>query len=87
MSRSILLRVIFLLLLAGLWYGGFLAVAAILTLVYSFRYTAYELIVLGWVIDMQFSTGGWPVYMLVAATLFLVVEWIKPRLLAYTVEQ
>ncbi|MFN3187921.1 MAG: hypothetical protein ACK42D_00020 [Candidatus Paceibacteria bacterium] len=84
MNFLILLRMALFILIAGLWYGGFWLVAGAVTLLYYFKYIGYEIIIIGWFLDMQFMTGIVPWYTIAFAVVFLVVEWCKSRLLAYT---
>jgi len=84
MYKNIILRIFLGLLVAGFWYSGWVVLASIVTVLYAFRYTAYELVVLGWCLDVQFMTGSVPYYTIVSAGFFVCVEWLKPRLLAYT---
>lgn len=81
---TISIRIALFLLTAGLWYIGWWPIAGIVTLVYLFRYLAYEIVILGLILDIQFMTGLVPWYSLMFAVAFIVVEWCKPRLLAYT---
>jgi hypothetical protein len=48
---------------------------------YVVYYTAFELILIGLLIDIRFSPTIVPLYTIGFTILFLVVEWIKPRLL------
>ncbi len=84
MSYSILLRILFFILLAGFWYAGWWHVGGIVTIGYFFRYLGYEVILLGWLLDIQFMTGLVPWYTIAFALTFIAVEWLKPHLLAYT---
>lgn len=84
MSTALSYRIFFYLLMAGLWYGGLWLLAVIATSWYLYRYTAYELIVLGWCLDVQFMTGIIPWYTVGAALAFVFIEGLKPRLLSFT---
>ena len=84
MNFLILLRAILFIVIAGLWYGGFWWLAGPLTSVYFFRYVGYEVILIGWLLDVHFMTGLIPWYTSIFAVVFFVVEWCKSHLLAYT---
>jgi len=84
MNILVIFRIIFFVTLAGVWYGGFWLLGGVLTLVYFFRYLGYELVVLGLFLDIHFMTGFVPWYTIAFAGTFIVIEWSKPRLLAYT---
>ncbi|MFM2381848.1 MAG: hypothetical protein RLZZ76_615 [Candidatus Parcubacteria bacterium] len=61
-----------------------LPVSLVLVCCYSFYFTAYELIIFGLCIDVFYGNmGGVPYYLLVATSIFVLVEWMKPRLLMY----
>jgi len=83
MSRTIVFRILFFMLIVGAWYSGFLIVAGLATLGYLFRYVGYEVMLLGWCLDVQFMTGVVPWYTMAFALTFIIVEWFKLRLLAY----
>jgi hypothetical protein len=85
MTTSIFWRSVWFIIVAGLWYSGFWFIAGVATIAYSFWYTGYELIVLAGMIDVQYMTGIWPWYTVGAVGLFCVVEWVKPRLMAYSI--
>jgi len=84
MKYKTLERIIFFMGVAGLWYSGIWVLAGLVTVLYFFRYTAYEVVFMGWCLDIQFMTGDVPWYTLAFAGLFLCIEWLKPHLVAYT---
>lgn len=52
---------------------------------YAFRYTAYELIALGFMVDWYFGgVSVVPLYGLLSLMLVIVMEWLKPALMVYT---
>lgn len=84
MISSLFIRIGLLLLTAGLWYMGLWPIAIVLTLLYFIRYLAYEMIILGLIIDIHFMTGIIPWYTILFCVIFLLSECLKPRLLAYS---
>jgi hypothetical protein len=84
MNYSFVIRILLFILLVGAWYGGFWLLAGVATVGYLFRYVGYEVILLGWCLDIQFMTGAIPWYVSIFALMFIIVEWLKLRLLAYT---
>lgn len=53
-------------------------------IVYAFRYTAYELIILGFLLDALFGFSGAAFgYTLMAAVIFFAAEFLKPFLAFY----
>lgn len=71
------------LLLCSIVYAP-LVVTVVLACCYSLYFTAYELIVLGVLVDAFYSgTGGMPYYLVGGVSIFIFSEWIKPRLLMY----
>lgn len=83
MKLTLVVRVGLFLTLAGLWYLGLWYVAGVVLVGYMFRYTAYEVVILGGFIDMQWMTGNTPWYLLFFVLVFLIIEWLKPQLMAY----
>lgn len=84
MNYSIITRFIFFLIIAGLWYIGLWHIAGLTTFIYLFLYIGYEILFLGLLIDAQFMTGMVPLYTLTFIFMFILAEWLKPSLLAYT---
>jgi len=81
------LRALLFLIITVLWYVGLWWVSLPLCLWYTYRYTAYELIVLGVCIDIQFQVyTSWPYYSIFGTTLVIIVEWLRPHLAVYTTE-
>jgi len=83
MTKTFFWRTIFFLTLAGLWYSGWGVIAGILTIVYAFWYTSYELVVLAGMIDIHFMLGVFPWYTIGSTALFCFAEWSKPFIMAY----
>ena len=64
-------RFLLLFILMGSWYYGAWLVALPLTLWYTYRYPAYELVVVGVLLDIQFYTGDFIPYYGISAVLFV----------------
>jgi hypothetical protein len=63
------------------WYFSFWWCAIPLSIWYAYQFRAYELVVLGLLIDIEFSVNfDLPLYTLGFLVLFIIMEWIKPRL-------
>lgn len=61
-----------------------LFVTIIFACAYALYFRAYELIILGLLIDGFYGFQfGVPYYLIGSVCLFLVAEWVKPRLLMY----
>lgn len=84
MNYLLLFRILLFILMTGFWYAGWWQVGGVVTLIYLFRYLGYEVVLLGLFLDIQFMTGVVPWYTIAFAAIFVLVEWCKPRLLAYT---
>jgi len=67
-----ILRATLCLLLMGSWYYGAWLVAVPLTLWYAFRYPAYELGVIGALLDIQFYTGDFIPYYFIGSVVLVV---------------
>ncbi len=68
-----------------LWYVGLFWFSLPICLWYVYRYTAYELLVLGVCIDIQFQSYiSVPFYTTVSLILVLLFEWLRPHLSGYT---
>lgn len=82
---SIILRIsLFFMLTIGLVVGWWFVWIPLLAL-YLYRYTAYELLFLGWFIDLGFGPQAFPpLYLTLFAALLCATEWLKPQLLVYT---
>lgn len=79
------LRGIFFFTIVILWYVGGFWISLPLCIWYSYRYTAYELVVLGVCIDVQFQSYiSWPLYTTVSLSLVVALEWLRPHLVLYT---
>ena len=65
---------------------GPLPIAVVCALAYAFRYTAYELLALAFVLDgfygVQFAFSI-PFYTLGALVALVIVEWLKPLISVY----
>lgn len=80
-----LVRLIFFVALSYTVVMGWWFVWCPLVVWYVYRYTAYELLLLGLFIDYGFGIlYTWPWYLTGFAIMLVIVEWIKPRLLVYT---
>lgn len=72
-----------LLLFLGLLVLSFLLpvwLALLLMAIYAFRYTAYEVLVLGALLDLESGLSFPILYTALSALLLLVVETVKPRI-------
>lgn len=80
LTRGFVFIAVVYLLIMGWWY-----IWVPLMVWYLYRYTAYELLLLGWFIDYGFGTAStWPWYLTFFALALVVAEWLKPRLVVYT---
>lgn len=84
MNYLLLLRIILFFAVSGTWYAGLWLIAGVLTVVYVFRYDGYEIVFLGLLLDIQFMTGMIPWYTFAFTGAFIIAQWCKLRLLAYT---
>jgi hypothetical protein len=55
-------------------------VFVVLLIVYMYRYTAYELIVIAACIDAFFGWSVVPYYLVGTTVAIVLMEWVKPRL-------
>lgn len=79
--RGLLFIVLLIVGFVGPWWLLFLCAG-----LYAFRYAAYELLLLGFLLDMSYGAGSeaYPVYYtLGAAALIALAAFIKPRLTFY----
>lgn len=68
------------LILSGMWYFGILFLAVPATLLYVYHYRAYELPLLGILLDIQFLVATIPWYAIVFSVFFVASELLKPLL-------
>ncbi len=90
LSRGVV-RVSIFLIIMTCWYFAFWWGAIPATLFYLWRYTAYEMVFLGILIDMQFMPGTiFPYYTLVFTVSVilsvLVKPYVRPRTFTYEIE-
>lgn len=83
MNYKILLRLGWFVSLAGVWYSDFWLVGSLLTAFYLFRYSGYEIVLLGLALDIQFMTGSIPWYTIFFFIGLSISQVTKPYLLAY----
>lgn len=86
-TRQFLIRTGSFIVLTLVWYFDVLWLAILGTLWYSYYYRAYELIVLGVLIDVQYRSGvSIPYYTLGFTLLCVAAEWLKPKLRRTTID-
>ena len=80
-SSALLIRLCTFFTLTIVWYFGFFWVAVPLSIWYCYSFRAYELVLLGFLIDAYFiTTLTIPLYTTSFLALFLAIEFLKPRL-------
>jgi hypothetical protein len=80
-TTQFFIRSLFFLTIMSSWYFGLGWLGLLLSLWYLYHYRAYELILLGLFLDIQFSVmPHLPVYTPLFLGLFLLSVWIKPKL-------
>jgi len=85
MSNIMLLRLITLILITNLVFWGFVWWTIPIIIFYCYRYTGYELIVFGILLDAYFvQLNIFPLYSLIFAGIFATIYWIKPLFMVYT---
>lgn len=81
MIKYLLVRFFTYLAITIFWYFSFWWCAVPLTIWFAYQFRAYELIILGLLIDIEFSVIiDKPWYTLSFLGLFIIMEWLKPRL-------
>ena len=82
--KSLLRPTLFILILTAWYFGLFLGSIPFL-IFYSYKYNPYELVLIGFLIDIQFTTFGQvPFYSLFSIFWLGVTIWLKPQLSVYT---
>jgi len=78
--QTYMIRIILLLGVMNAWYFGAWFLGIPLTLWYLFHYPAYELCVVGALLDIQFYTGDYiPFYCMSAVVLVILFQMLVPR--------
>lgn len=80
-TSFVLIRTVSFLTLSIMWYFGSMIIAIPLTIWYFYNFRAYELVILGVLIDAYFLSGlSVPNYTLGFLGAFICIELLKPRL-------
>lgn len=80
-TRSVFIRMVTFLTLNIVWYFGSMIIAVPLTVWYLYNFRAYEIVLLGVLIDAYFlSSLGIPYYTISFLGAFVCIELLKPSL-------
>ena len=82
---NLFFRSVLFLVITIFWYIGFFWYSLPILLWYSYKYTPWELLLIGLLVDIQFMTfRALPWYTIFSLFWIIITVWLRPKFIVYT---